>query len=97
MKFRQSLLAVFVLISILALSSLVSIKLSFEVPGAYNIMVFENCGTFSFYKTAMDAAPQSKILTGACHKMITRDHLISYLAKQEKSPPAAAEGVPGIL
>ena len=87
MRVKQSILSAVVLVSLLALSSLVSLKLSFEIPEMTNTMMFETCNAVNFYKPATDIPRQDKILINACHKAITREPIMIYLEKREKSPP----------
>ena len=88
MKFKERLLSVLVLVCLLAVSSVVSIKLSFEIPGVANTCMLENCEASNFYKPVINSVPRNKISVDACHKVITREPLITYLEKQTKSPPA---------
>ena len=87
MWFKKSILSAVVLVSLLALSSLVSLKLSFEIPEMTNTLMFETCNAVNFYKPAIDITPQDKILVNTCYKAITREPIMRYLEKQEKSPP----------
>ena len=79
MKFKQRLLSVLVLVCLLAVSSVVSIKLSFEIPGVANTLMLENCAALNFCKPLISSAPQNKIFVNACHKVITREPLMTYL------------------
>ena len=87
MKFKQRLLSVLVLVCLLAVSSVVSIKLSFEIPGVSNTLMLENCAALNFCKPAISSVPQNKILIDACNRVITREQIMTYLEKQTKSPP----------
>ena len=64
-----------------------NLKFNFEVPEATNVMIFENCTGFYFYEPAIIIVPQNKIFVEACHKVITREPIMTYLEKQTKSPP----------
>lgn len=88
MKFKQRLLSVLVLACLLAVSSVVSIKLSFEIPGVANTFMIENCGALNFCKPSVSNVPHNKIFVNACHKVITREPIMMYLEKQTKSPPS---------
>jgi len=89
MEFKRPILSALVLVSILMLSSVVSLKFSFEVPETTNMLISETCSNLNFYEpAAIIAVPQNKIFVNACHKVITREPIITYLEKQTKSPPA---------
>ena len=89
MQFRQSVLSAIVMVSLIALSSLVAVKASFDIPEFPNALMFENGNSSAFYEPADKlVASQNKILVNAFDKIITREPIITYLEKQEKSPPA---------
>lgn len=87
MEFRRPILSALVLVALFALSSVVSLKLSFEVPEITNLLIFETCTSLNFYEPAIIKVPQNKIFVDACHKVITREPIMTYLEKQTKSPP----------
>ena len=88
MRFRHSILSALVLVSLIALSSLVAVKASFDIPEFPNALMFENGNALAFYEPADKlVASQNKILVNAFNKVITREPIIAYLEKQEKSPP----------
>jgi hypothetical protein len=87
MKAKRSILSALVLVSLITLSSVVSLRLSFEIPGSgYGIML-DTCGVQDFYRSEADAKTQNKIAFNLSDKVITRDPIIRYLAKQGNSPP----------
>ncbi len=88
MEFKRPILSALVLVSLFALSSVVSLKLSFEVPEVTNVLIFETCAGLYFYEPAITIVPQNKIFVDACHKVITRESIMTYLEKQTKSPPS---------
>ena len=82
-----------VLVSLLTLSSVVSLRLSFEIPQTSNILISESNISSDLYEQATRAAAQSKSLFSTEVEVITREPMIAYLAKQEKSPP----GIQGLF
>ena len=89
-ELKRSVLSVLVLASLMAVVSVVSLKLSFEVPEAANLLILEAASVVNCCNPVTIAAPQNKIIVSALHEAITKDPIISYLAKQEKSPPFLA-------
>ena len=83
-------MSVIVLVCLLALSSVVSIKLSFEIPGVSNALLFDTGNCPNFYKPVTAAAPQNKIFDGPGDECIMREPIMVYLEKQENSPPGLA-------
>ena len=88
MKLEQPIPAALMLISLLVIFSVVSLKLTLYIPEAGNVLMFESCIVSNLYKPIINITPQNKILVDACHKIVTREPIMMYLEKQEKSPPA---------
>ena len=80
-------MSVFVLASLLTLFSLVSLRISFEVPEIANALAFEACSAENFCLSAPAGSHQNKILPGVRQDVIIREPIITYLGKLEKSPP----------
>ena len=87
MAFKRSVSSALVLVCLLALSSVVSLKASFDIPEFPNALAFYSCSSINFYEPEMKAAPQNKIVVDINDKVITREQIITYLEKQENSPP----------
>lgn len=77
----------FVLAALLTLFSLVSLRLSFEIPEAANTLAFEVYGIENIYLNAPAEPHQNKILPDIRQYVIIREPIIMYLGKLEKSPP----------
>ena len=87
MAFKRSVSSVLVLVCLIALSSVVALKASFDIPEFPNALAFYNCNAVNFYEPEIKAGPQNKILVAINDRMITREHIIVYIEKQENSPP----------
>ncbi len=93
MNFRYPVLLVLALVLLFVLSSVASLRLSFDVPETAGVLMRENCGARNFYEDLKDRAEQNKILINTFHTVITMEPIITYLEKQEKSPPAAGKNI----
>ena len=89
MGFKKSISSALVLVCLIVLSSVVSLKASLDIPEFSGALMLENGNTLAFYEPDVRAGAQNKSLVNACNRVITREPIITYLEKQENSPPGA--------
>ena len=70
MRFKRTILSALVLVSLLMLSSVVSLKLSFAVSEMTNTLISETHSALNFYEPDITVVQQNKIFVNACNKVI---------------------------